>query len=262
MLNFKNITHATLVALTCTVALATPGDGLFARTSGDIANAGSTANADDIRKLVYDMETAYAGVHDYTTIFYKRERIRGRLAAQEKMVLKFRKPFSVYMKWDSGKKQGQEILFARGWNNDKIHAHPGSFPDVTVNLRPKGSLAMRGNRHPITDLGIGNTIRLIVRDFRLGELRKDNVQLIDHGITTVYGVRSRCVEAITPERKIAKFYAPRAKICINVKTGLPNRIKIWDREDHLIEDYGFSNTRLNTGLTDHDFDPANEEYGF
>ncbi len=260
MLNLKKITRTLLVSLTCAVSLATISDGYASDqvVGGDAA----AADVDEIRQLIYDMETAYEGVHDYTTIFYKKERVRGRMLPQEKMLLKFRKPFSVYLKWLSGKREGQETLFSKGWNGDKILAHPGSFPDVTVSLRPLGSMAMRGNRHPITDVGIGNTIRLIVRDFRLGQIRKDDVKLYDHGVSQVYGARSRCIEAITPERKVAKYYAPRAKICVNLKTGLPNRVQVWDRENNLLEDYGFSNTQINPGLGDSDFDPESPEYGF
>ncbi len=262
MLNLKKITQTVLFLTTCAAALATPGDGLARMSDELVAEGTPAANVDEIRQLIYDMETAYEGVHDYTTIFYKKERIRGRMIPQEKMLLKFRKPFSVYLKWLSGKRSGQETLFVQGWNSDKILAHPGSFPDVTVSLRPTSSLAMRGNRHAITEVGIGNTIRLIVRDFRLGQIRKDDVKLYDHGISQIYGERSRCVEAVTPERKVAKFYAPRAKICVNLKTGLPNKVQVWDRQGNLIEDYGFSNTQLNTGLSSGDFDPSNTEYGF
>ncbi|MCB9753866.1 MAG: DUF1571 domain-containing protein [Myxococcales bacterium] len=221
------------------------------------------ANPDTIREAVYRMESAYEGVNDYTAIFYKRERVRGRMLPWETMEIKFRKPFAVYLRWLDGKKKDQESLFVKGWNNNKIMAHPGSFPDITVSLSPDSSLAMRGNRHPITDCGIGHIIELITRDMRRSEANPDdNVRFLDHGYSYVYGARSRCVEAIMPTAEDSGYYGHRAKICMDASSELPNRVQIWDRENNLIEDYGFKDLRVNPGLTGASFDPENPEYGF
>lgn len=225
--------------------------------------AAQTSDAAALRQHVYAMEQAYANVQDYTATFYKQERVKGRLLPVETMQLKFRKPFSVYLRWTAGAFAGREVVYVRGWNEDKIRAHQGSFPDVTVNLRPDASLAMRGNRHPITQLGFGEVIKLMVRDARLSEVRpQDGVQYVDHGETTVYGARSRCIEAIAPVRNYSPYYATRAKICFNVKTKMPTRITVWDDEDNMIEEYGFEDVKLNAGLTDADFDPENPSYNF
>lgn len=230
------------------------------------AAAPAVASATDAQRLrdeVYAMEKAYASVKDYTATFYKQERVKGTLLPVETITFKFRKPFSAYLKWTSGDFAGREVLFERGWNDDKIRAHQGSFPDITVNLRPDASLAMRGNRHPITDLGFGQAIDFITRGARLAELRpQDGVTMIDHGDYMVYGVRAHCIESIAPVKKFSPYYAHRAKICIDRKTKMPARITVWDDEDNMIEDYGFENVKLNVGLTDHDFDPSNSEYNF
>ena len=217
-----------------------------------------------LREEVYAMEKAYnTGIRDYTATFYKQERVKGELLPVETMLLKFRKPFSVYLRWTAGDFAGREVLFVQGWNDDKLRAHQGSFPDITVNLRPDAALAMKGNRHPIHDLGFGSAIDHIVRGARLSERRpQDGVVYVDHGESTVYGVRAHCIEAVAPIKKFSPYYSHRAKICIDQKTRMPARITIWDDEDNLLEDYGFENVRLNVGLTDADFDPNNSEYNF
>lgn len=222
------------------------------------------AAAQRLRDEVYEMERTYkANVKDYTATFHKQERVKGELLPAETVLVKFRKPFSVYMRWTSGDFAGREIVFVKGWNDDKIRAHQGSFPDITVNLKPDSALAMRGNRHPIYDLGFGEAIGHIVRGARLSERRpQDGVLYIDHGESTVYGVRAHCIEAVAPKKKVSPYYSHRAKICIDQKTKMPARITIWDDENQLIEDYGYENTRLNVGLTDADFDPANSNYNF
>jgi outer membrane lipoprotein-sorting protein len=219
--------------------------------------------AAEMRQHVFAMQRAYGRVQDYTATFYKQERVKGELLPIETIELKFRKPFGVYMRWLSGDFAGREVLFVRGWNDDKIHAHQGSFPDITVNLRPDSSLAMRGNRHPITNVGFGETIRLLVRDARLAEARpQDDVQYVDLGLWDIHGARSRCLEARAPGGKSSPYYAPRAKICFNVTTKMPTRVSIWDDEDNLVEDYAYADVRLNPGLGDADFDPANPDYDF
>lgn len=236
---------------------------LAAPASAQSPAPASAAEAVQLRQHVYAMERAYASVRDYTATFYKQERVKGRLLAVETMQLKFRKPFGVYLRWVGGDFDGREVLYVRDWNDGKIRAHQGSFPDVTVNLRPDSNLAMRGNRHPITQMGFGEVIKLMVRDARHSEANpQDGVEYIDHGESDVYGVRSRCIEASVPLRSFADYYAHRARICFDVKSKMPTRVTVWDYEDALIEDYGFENVRLNPGLSDADFDPENGDYNF
>ena len=227
------------------------------------ARAGVAIDRGEVLAVVAAMEAAYARVDDYTAVFHKQERVKGRLLARETIELKFRKPFSAYLKWVDDKKAGQEVLFVRGWNDGKIRAHQGRFPDITVDLDPDGSLAMRGNRHPITDLGIGNTIDLIARDARLAQARpQDGVEAYDLGESQVYGVRARCIETYAPARRWSFYYAHHAKICVDARTNLPVRVTVWDEDGELLEDYVYAKVKVNVGLTDLDFSPDNPAYGF
>lgn len=234
-----------------------------ARADEPVASAG-VADAAKIRGFVYDMEKAYEQISDYTTTMHKQERVKGVLLPREEIQVKFRKPFSLYLKWVGEVNQTREVIFVKGWNGDKLRAHKGSFPDMTVNLRPDASLAMQGNRHQITEAHFGHAIAVIARDARLSESRpQDNVRYIDLGEKIVYGARSRCVEARTPSAGVFTiYYAARAKICFDVRTKMPTRIQVWDDHGDLLEDYGFQDTRINVGLGDADFDPENAAYNF
>lgn len=242
---------------------------LLVLCAAPLARAQDPAPASDdgaarIRQYVFDMEKAYERVQDYTTTFHKQERVKGRLLPKETIELKFRKPFAVYMRWTGEVNQGREALFVKGWNSDKVRAHKGSFPDMTVNLSPDSSMAMQGNRHPITEAGFGQTIALIARDAKLSELRpQDRVRYVDHGEKTVYGARSRCIEAIAPQDgPIAVYYAARAKICFDTSSKMPTRVTVWNKDGDMLEDYGYEHTRINAGLGDADFDPDNSSYNF
>ena len=228
------------------------------------AHADQLADPATIRQYIAEMERAYEQVQDYTTTFYKQERVDGELLPREEIAVKFRKPFSLYMKWTGTVNQTREVIFSKGWNNDKLRAHKGSFPDMTVNLRPDSNLAMQGNRHKITEAHFGHAISIIARDARLSLTRpQDNVVYIDLGERTVYGARSRCFEARTPNASVVSvYYAARAKVCFDVRTKMPTRMTVWSADGDMLEDYGYENTKLNVGLADVDFDPENADYNF
>ncbi len=229
--------------------------------AGDEAPA--VASAGRVRQYVFDMESAYKKVHDYTAVFYKQERVKGALQPTEQIELKFRKPLSVYMKWAGDVNPGQEAIYVAGWNGDQTRAHKGSFPDVTVNLRPTSAMAMRGNRHPITEAGFGHTIGLVVHDARRSEENPDDgTEYVDLGDATVHGAASRCLEQRVPAAAASHYYAARARVCFDVRTKMPTRVSVWDAQDQLLEDYGYAQTKLDVGLTDLDFDPSNPAYHF
>ncbi len=57
----------------------------------------------------------------------------------------------------------------------------------------------------------------------------------------------------------------KAEFCVDPASGLPSNIRVWNHEDgvdRLVEDYLYEDIRVNVGLRDEDFDPANEAYGF
>lgn len=236
------------VALVATAGVdARPGDGEAARA----------------REAVYAMESAYAKIRDYTAVLHKRERVRGELMPTEQIEVKFRKPLSVYMKWIAGPNEGREVIYVRGANDGKMIAHKGSFPDVTVSLRPTSSMAMQGNRHPITDVGFGHMIDIVARDARRSALHpEDRVTYVDLGESLVHGAASRCLEQLVPPPAVARYYAARARLCYAVRTKLPTRVTVWDTGGELLEDYGYAQIRVDVGLGDAEFDPGNPAYKF
>jgi hypothetical protein len=164
------------------------------------------------------------------------------------------------MKWTGSEKAGQEVLYVRGRNDGQMRAHPGSFPDVTVSLKPGSGLAMRGNRHPITEASLGDVLALMVRDLKRSEARpQDGVTLTDLGEETRFGARVRCVEGRFPADG---YYAPRLRICVFVASKLLSRVQAWDAGDRLVEDYEYRDLRVNVGLRDRDFAEDNPAYNF
>lgn len=255
-------------ALTLVIAGAISAGTTTNAADSDVTQAtpvlkGTPMDHADVLSLMNEMKQAYSRVNDYTATFVKRERVKGRLRPREVMSIKFAAPFKIYTRWTQGKHEGQELIYAQGWNGGKIRAHAGSFPDITVDLDPEGSLATRGQRHPITDFGLGIMIDLLARDVMLAGARpQDTVTYLDLGTSKIAGATVRCIEATTPPARWSPYYAHKARICISTQTHMPVRVLIWDRDDHLLEDYTYKKIRLNVGLTDLDFSPDNPEYGF
>ena len=216
----------------------------------------------DSDKLINEAEAAIASVNSYTAIFHKQERIKGVLAEEETIFIKFKRPFRVYMKWVKDPYKGRECLYVQGANNNRIKAHEGGILSlVKLNLNPLSSRAMKGNRHPITEAGLENLIKLIGSELRRGT-EAGEIELKDHGEETIYGRTTRKIEAIFPKEKEKGYYCYRAVISLDIELKVPIKSVIYDWQNRLMESYGYEQLRLNAGLTAADFDPKNPEYKF
>lgn len=214
---------------------------------------------------------SWQAVKDYSCTFFKQERVKGDLLDKETIQVKFRtSPLSVYMKWVKDPHEGRETLFVKGKNDDEIKAHEGGFIGaVNVNLDPRGSMAMKENRHSVFEAGIGNIIKLIKTDLEKAKVDGDG-KFEDLGMKVLEGVSLRCFKATFPDDKVkkgvdpekGKYYSGNIMICIDGKTGLPVAIEHRTASGRLDEYYVHKDVRLNVGLTDKDFDPDNDAYRF
>lgn len=236
-----------------------------AATSPAVADAGPVPTptpsvAQEVERLMTEMTAAYSKVRDYTAILHKRERVKGKLLPTEEMAVKFRKPYSVYIKWVGEVNRGQETIYVRGANDGKLRAHRGSFPTTTIDLKPNSGIAMTNNRHPVTEASLGFVIDLITKNLDRGQRDpRGPLVLTDAGESTRFGQRVRCIDAVFPG---ADYYGKRARVCVFVESRLLSRIQIWDQADRLIEDYEYEKLRTNVGLSARDFDSANPSYNF
>lgn len=211
---------------------------------------------------VANLEKSYAEIESYSAIFHKQERVDGKLREEETISLKFKMPFKVYMKWIKAPYKGREALYAEGWNKHRVRVHEGGILGlVTVNLDPNGRQAMQGNRHPITDTGLGNLVKVLRENVSKG-LEAGELEFKEHGEEMVYDRKTQKIELVLPKAKTKDYYCYRAVIYVDHETALPIKVQIFDRDDLLIENYGFENLNLKAGLTDADFDPKNPAYKF
>jgi len=130
-----------------------------------------SAKVPGIEQLLANAEKTIKNTDDYAGRIMRTERLVTRMVRQLN-AFKFKRPFRVYLDFIKPH-AGREVIFQRGWNDDEIKVHKGSFPDITVNLDPRGSTAMEVNHHPITDFGFENTVRLIAVNLRRAIKRKE-----------------------------------------------------------------------------------------
>lgn len=209
-------------------------------------------------------------IQDYSATMVKRERHDGKVNDPEYMFIKVRhKPLSVYMyflKPDHFK--GQECIWIQGQNNGKMWGHGTGMRKVfgTVPLDPTGPIAMKGNRYPITEVGIHNLVRRLVeegeKDTQYGECEVKYFQG-----AKLNGRSCTCIQVVHPVPR-RNFQFNIARIFVDDEYNLPVRFEAHDwpsqagGQPELIEEYTYLNLKFNNGFTDADFDIRNPKYGF
>lgn len=212
--------------------------------------------------LLKQMEASYARITDYTVVFRKQERIDGELRLEETTFLKFQKPLKVYMEWIEEPFKGSEALYVDGSNGNKLLAHrDGILGILTLSLDPKGSVALRRNRHPITEVGFGFLIEGLVHNIKTG-LHHGEFQLIRLADEPFRGRPATVVEARFMPRAGRKYHTSRMVCHIDRELLLPIGAAFYDENDLLFEHYSYSDVKLNVGLTPLDFSRDNKDYRF
>lgn len=224
--------------------------------------AGSAQGQTDPEKWLKEAEDAYGGVTSYTAVFHKQQRVARKLLEQETILIKFRKPFNLYMAWIAAPHKGSELLYVEGWNENRARAHKGGLLRfITWNLDPMHPRLMKGNLRPLTDTGIGCLVRTVAVNIRKA-IDAGELVFLEHGEETVYGRKTRRLEIIFPKDKAKGYDAYRVIINQDMTNKILIRSRIYDWDDHLFENYGYMNLDLDACLTDADFDPKNSAYNF
>lgn len=146
-----------------------------------------------VDQIIETAEKTLAGTKDYTGKLLRQERFLDGMKNQLNF-FKFKKPFSVYLRFIDPFK-GREVIFVRGWNDNELKVHKGSFPDITVSLDPQGDTAMERSHHPITQFGFANTLKMAAKNLNLARKRGEGeIKVTDGGVVNgqpVWKIESR-----------------------------------------------------------------------
>lgn len=209
-------------------------------------------------------------IQDYSAVMVKRERVNGKLTEQAFMYIKIRhKPFSVYIYFLGPRRlRGQEVIYVEGKNNGNLLGHGVGIRKIagTVPLKPTGALAMVGQRYPITEIGILNLTQRLIEvannDKNFGECEVKfyrDAKINDRLVT--------CIQVLHPVKR-ANFRFHKALVYVDDELNVPVRYEAYEwpkvpgGPPPLIEEYTYTDIKINNGFTDEDFDEYNPQYHF
>jgi hypothetical protein len=216
-----------------------------------------------------------AAIRDYTAIMDKQENIGGEVQEAQVLEVKVRhEPFSVYIRFRyPPRMNGQQAIFVRGQNDDRVIGHGVGLERIagTQFLEPTSFWAMRGQKYPITEMGLLNLVDKLLevghRDVQLpGEVDVRYFEDVRFGSGD--SARICTVIRVTHRTRHPQHMFHIAQIFVDKELNLPIRYESYDwprregESPQLIEVYTYRNLRLNVGLTDLDFDHKNPAYNF
>ena len=290
-----------IVAFLClTVLVANPSCGEESKTSIEPSSSRKAAISDDSHPLLRVIELATQGlqradqqIDDYSCIMIKRERIDGKLTPRQYMEAKVRHrkvkdgkpvtPLSIYLKFlKPSSVQGREVLYVEGERKGDLIARRGGsrYPNLTVELKPRGHYAMRDNRHPITDFGFRTLVAQLIANMRQ-DLQTDGIDVKFYDNAKLGDRECQHIQVTKSKRKPTKSDADNhkpqqtkyfeyhvARMFIDKEMLVPVYFASYGWPDEqggdppLNEEYIFTKISLNPGFSDSDFDASNPSYGF
>ncbi len=226
----------------------------------DKTNPGEHPLMPALRMAQTALEHIDQDIQDYSAIMYKQERIDGVLGQQEVALVKVRhKPFSVYMFFLSPNK-GREVVF--------VEPAEGEEPELkaldcgwkrkfgVVSFHPKGRMAMKGQKYPITDLGIRKLTTELI------DVATNDVQFTEckvHTSQSKVQKRSATLLTVVHPTKRRNFQFHKAEVYLDNELKMPIRYAayLWPAKPGeappLEEVYTYTNIKINNGFTDKDF---------
>lgn len=215
-------------------------------------------------------------IPDYTCQFVKQELVDGELLEEQLINFKCRhQPFSVYLKWETGD-EGREVLFTEGQNDNEMIVHGGGWKArlPALSISPTSSLALRESRYPITNVGLLELAKTMVR-VHVEDLKADSVarceklpeQEFDGRPCEVFLVEYRNADVSPTYRKSITLLDKEWHIPVYARNfGWPNAGSTATGEqldeETLLEYYTYADIHFRQQLAEVDFDRTNEDYRF
>jgi hypothetical protein len=225
--------------------------------------AGEHPLAPVVRTLKATQDEIDRNVRDYSCTLVKQERVDGELGEMQHIMLKvMHQPFSVYMSFLKPY-AGREVVYVDGQNNGKLVVLEAGMKRMLgkMNLDPQGSLAMSGQKHPITDVGFRNLTAKLTKMWE-GEMKFAECDVTTNPETHVAGRSTTMIQITHPvPRQDFRFHVARLFLDNELKVPIHFDAYMWPEKEGadplLDESYTYMNLKLNNGYTAREFDAAN-----
>ncbi len=216
-----------------------------------------------LRALKVSQEEIDRNLHDYCCNFIKQERIDGELCDQQQIFLKVaHQPFSVYMSFIKPF-AGREVVYVDGQNQGNMVVLEAGFKRMLgkMNLDPNGTLAMKGQKRPITDVGIRNLTTKLTKMWEQ-ETKFAECEVTSDPNMKAAGRTTTLIKITHPlPRQDFKFHVARLFLDNELKIPIIFDAYMWPEkagdEPPLEESYLYANLKINNGYTAREFDTVN-----
>jgi hypothetical protein len=229
--------------------------------------AGEHPLAPTIRTLQGVLANIDQNITDYACTFKKQERVDGELNDPQTMFMKVRnQPFSVYMFFLApADTQGREVLFVAGENEGKMVVRETGLKRMMgkMNIDPNGALAMRGQKYPITNVGIRNLTAKVLAvaeaDAKFQECK------VDVNPAVKFGDRMATMVQVTHPQPRPNFHAHVWRIFLDNELKVPIHYDSFQWPDAPGQapppesSYTYANLKVNNGFAARDFSADNPD---
>ncbi len=205
-------------------------------------------------------------IRDYSCTFIKRERLDGELGEYQHIFMKVRnQPFSVYMRFLQPY-PGREVLYVDGENDGELLVLESGWKRRVLgqlNLDPEGAVAMRGQKYPITRVGIRNLLRQLISEAE-ADTKYAECEVTVRPNMKVNGRVTTMVQVVHPiPRQNFRSHISRVFFDNELRIPIHYDAFLWPSEPGgqppLDESYTYSDLKVNNSFTARDFDPENPE---
>lgn len=204
---------------------------------------------------------------DYEATLYKKEYVRGRDSVHEMYIKLRHKPFSVYLRFNKPN-AGREVIYVDGKHNGHMLVHESGLKSIagTVEVSPTSAEALAESRYPITRIGIANMVKGVIDQWE-SETKYGECNVKYYPNAKLGAVECKVVESSHPTPR-RQFNFHMTRLYIDKKTGFPIRLEQYGfparpgTKPRLLEEYTYSNIKVNSGLADLDFDTRNPKYNY
>jgi hypothetical protein len=216
-----------------------------------------------VRTLKASQDTLDKNIRDYSCTFIKRENVDGQLTEYQHIFMKvMHQPFSVYMSFVKPY-TGREVVYVEGQNQGKLVALDTGVKRFLgkMQLDVQGAMAMKGNRHPITSVGIRNLCTKLIK-MSEEEMKYSECDVKTNPDTKINGRSTTMILVTHPTpRQNFRFHASRIFLDNELRIPIHFDAYTWPAQagakPPLEESYTYQNLKINNNYTARDFDAYN-----
>jgi len=213
----------------------------------------------EVKRLMDEAAAAFATVDSYTCVIHCHERIKGKLYKPESIFSRFKKPGSVYLRWQRGPYEGLQASHVPHRDGpDKFQARESGLKGLA------GALTFP-HTSPLIDAAYPHHFRTHETSVQHLMQLSDQIQRRAEALGKLVVLELAEVPDPFLERQVTKMVSElspdpadglrwrRTEFYMDHQTKLPLHFKLYDFDGEMSGEYAFTRLAANVALTDDDF---------